>query len=285
MQAIKAINKTMMEVKEELSRKCGEKLSEATLTELARETGFVQRSSSRLKGKEYVELLTVYMLDDAGESLEGLCDTLGQRDSSKKMRVQSLSERINQDKSVVFLRRVFEELIKIHLDVNMSSETSEVLKQFNQVLIEDSTSIELNARLASKFKGCGGSASPSSMKIDLIYEYLAHKIYSIAIDSGIKPDQKEQRIVEVLKAGDLVIRDQGYFSVEVFAEIAERLAYFLSRLPSYMSFCRINEYGEFERITHIKRYVDRHFPNHSIIDIEAYMGENKQRCRIVIWTG
>src|SRR5262249_31919438 len=49
------------------------------LEALARQTGFVQRSTSKLTGTAFVELMTTDMLDEAAVSLDGLCDLLQQR--------------------------------------------------------------------------------------------------------------------------------------------------------------------------------------------------------------
>src|SRR5438552_3063566 len=46
------------------------------LEALARQTDFIQRSSSKLSGKDFVELMTTEMIEDPAVSLEGLCDVL-----------------------------------------------------------------------------------------------------------------------------------------------------------------------------------------------------------------
>jgi hypothetical protein len=46
---------------------------------LARKTGFIQRSTSRITGSEFFNLLTVGVMDEPTISYEGLCDILEQR--------------------------------------------------------------------------------------------------------------------------------------------------------------------------------------------------------------
>ena len=46
---------------------------------LARETGFIQCSTSRLTGSSFFNLLTVEILDEPTVSYEGLCDILEER--------------------------------------------------------------------------------------------------------------------------------------------------------------------------------------------------------------
>ena len=51
---------------------------------LARETGFIQRSTSRLTGSGIFNLLTVEALNEPIISYEGLCDILEERDSNRR---------------------------------------------------------------------------------------------------------------------------------------------------------------------------------------------------------
>ena len=52
---------------------------------LARETGFIQRSTSRLSGSAFFNLLTVEALDEPTISYEGLCDRLENRNSNAQI--------------------------------------------------------------------------------------------------------------------------------------------------------------------------------------------------------
>jgi len=57
-------------------------------------------------------------------------------------------------------------------------------------ILQDSTQIALNEHLAEEFKGAGGSASKSSVKIDLLYEAVHHILKEVSITKGTYPDQK-----------------------------------------------------------------------------------------------
>jgi hypothetical protein len=64
---------------------------------LARKTGFIQRSTSRLTGNGFFNLLTVETLDEPTISYEGLCDILEERNPNSQMTPQGLCERVNSD--------------------------------------------------------------------------------------------------------------------------------------------------------------------------------------------
>ncbi len=72
-----------MKIKQEIkryARKVKGKLTTVFAPEhleaLARQSEFIQRSSSKLAGKDFVELMTTEMIEDPAISLEGLCAIL-----------------------------------------------------------------------------------------------------------------------------------------------------------------------------------------------------------------
>ena len=62
--------------------KVGEKISgifeKTGLANLARKTGFIQRSTSKIQGEDFVRLMTTEILGDETVTTEGLCDILRQ---------------------------------------------------------------------------------------------------------------------------------------------------------------------------------------------------------------
>ena len=71
---------------------------------LARETGFIQRSTSRLTGSAFFNLLTVGAVGETAISYEGLCDVLEGYQSDLKMTPQALCERMNSEGATEFLK-------------------------------------------------------------------------------------------------------------------------------------------------------------------------------------
>jgi hypothetical protein len=68
------------------------------------------------------------------------------------------------------------------------------------------STISLHESISEKFKGVGGSANTSAMKIYLNYIANKRQIADIQIESGTKNDTKFANIViDILKKGDLVL--------------------------------------------------------------------------------
>ena len=90
------------------------------------------------------------------------------------------------------------ELMKVLLAVAMdfsltnsySTETIEVLKQFNNIHICDSTIISLPDKLKNVFKGLGGRNSSAAIKIQAIFNIMSKKFEKFELSSATVNDKK-----------------------------------------------------------------------------------------------
>jgi len=184
-----------------------------------------------MEGPDFVELLTTAIIDNPYVSLDGLCDILTQINPNANITPQGLAERINSDQAVDYLKNVLEISIKKNLESIKHNDLIELFAPFKRVFLEDSTQCELNKKLADEFKGSGGSASKSSLKINLIYELIQDVIQDIYITDNKEPDQALAGIIiDHLQSNDLVIRDLGYFALKILIKFPIINAFFLSRL-------------------------------------------------------
>jgi hypothetical protein len=181
-------------------------LNKNSLNDLARKIGFVRRSTSRIEGEDFVRLMTAEILGEESVSCEGLSDILRQINPKADMTPQALNERLNKKESAEYLKEVF----GIAMSENLASAGSDIshslLSPFERVFVQDSTIVNLNEKLAGEFRGSGGSASASSLKIDMVYELKQDVIQNIEISGGNIPDQQHaEKIAEILQKDDLII--------------------------------------------------------------------------------
>lgn len=106
-----------------------------------------------------------------------------------------------------------------------------LFKHFVNVWLQDSTTLQLPDIMMQKFKGnVSGGKKKSVAKLNIIMNVL----------SGLCPVMEwmsftvnEQRlspgILKTARAGDLVIRDLGYFVLDIFGQMQDAGIYFLSR--------------------------------------------------------
>lgn len=223
---------------------------------LARETGFIQRSTSRLTGSGFFNLLTVEVLNEPTISYEGLCDLLEERDPNSQITPQALCDRMNSDGAVEFLKAGLEKTLIETTRQSTAAIKTAWLESFSRVLLQDSTQMQIHEKMADKFKGSGGNASAASVKVDYCYDVKNEKAEHIAIRQGADSDQGfAEDLAARVQEGDLVIRDLGYFCLNFFAHLASVGAYFLSRLGFNVNvYLTVDADEPIKLIRHINRF-------------------------------
>ncbi|MCX6720194.1 MAG: transposase [Candidatus Staskawiczbacteria bacterium] len=149
---------------------------------------------------------------------------------------QGIDERFTQA-SVNFIKSILEKAIKIIIAEDAIEDLGH-FAQFTQVKIKDSTSFQLPPDMAEKYPGSGGSASKAAIRIQ--FE-----------------------------------RDLGYSKFEVFEQIIQSGAYFLSRLKYNINVYEKNgnefvllDFGKIE--TYLKE------TNQTFIEKKVYIGNTKK---------
>jgi hypothetical protein len=252
------------------------------LETLAWQSRFIQRGSSKLTGTDFFALMTTDMLDHPAISFGGLCDLLAQRHPDAAMTPQALQQRMNTPEASAYLSEVCQVALRAQLTPLYAQLPPAALASFGRVFLEDSTQCCLHTKLADAFKGSGGSASRASVKIDVLYELLAHQLHALTVTDGRAADQGQATaIVSHLRARDLVIRDLGYFSLEALEQIAGKEAWFLSRLSS-----QVAVYTSTDPAAPAVALVDQVQPTvarHGVEDLMVYLGERRLPCRLLAY--
>ncbi len=107
------------------------------LETLARQSGFIQRSTSKLEGKDFVELLTTEMIDNAAVSLDGLCDLLRQLNPQAAMTPQALHQRILSPHAGTYVHEVLQLALRENLEPVRAQLPAALLAPFGRVFLED----------------------------------------------------------------------------------------------------------------------------------------------------
>jgi Transposase DDE domain len=157
---------------------------------------------------------------DDSISLEGLCRFLFQR--GPEMAKQSLQDRFT-DSAVGFMKEMVSYALKQKLEINFDK----LHKKFNRILISDSTQFELPSQFQNFYKGNGGGASPSSIKVQYCFDLLSSCIVSLLNKNGVENDFSAD--TSYFRKNDLVIEDLGFFNIKRFKNMMQCGAYFLSR--------------------------------------------------------
>jgi hypothetical protein len=131
------------------------------------------------------------------------------------------------------LHAILEETFKVRLPVQyLAGKNSQALfSPFGETYLQDSTIISLPDGLSHYYKGSvSGGNQKSSMRLQAVYGLSSGTFKEFGLGSFTDNDQGASgNILKLLKPGDLVIRDLGYFVLKVFKQVALAHAFFLGR--------------------------------------------------------
>jgi hypothetical protein len=150
-----------------------------------------------------------------------------------------------------------------------------LFKNFNQIWLQDSTSIKLPNILYDKFKGNIVKGQKSAVaKLNVITNLLSGSCALLQWSAYTVTEQAlSSEILSIARKGDLVIRDLGYFVFDVFKQMNDEGIYFLSRWRyGVLLFNPANGY----RLNLIKLLKGKPY-----LDIEILCGEKKVPMRLV----
>lgn len=192
---------------------------EERIEQEAEYVGFIKKPR-KLTGMSF---FCICIMQGFGCSLGVMCGAL--KGFSISLCEQSLNERFSKS-AVAFMKRLFSQMLRIELSKSVQMD---FLSRFSGVFIQDSTVINLPNEMSGMFKGTGGSAGKSSVKIDFQMD-MQGTACQMDIRGGTSSDNTQA--VKNPQNGALYIRDLGYFNIDFFSLIIKAGAYFLSRLKS-----------------------------------------------------
>lgn len=191
----------------------------------------------------------------------------------KAVSKQAIDLRFN-DKSIEFIKRIFETYLLKTNNLLTKEQDLGWMNLFKRILIKDATRYDLPACMASYFKGFGGSCtSESAICIQLEYDLKTGSISEFKTTSANIPDVKDAQLTkDNIEEGDLILRDLGYFGLNIFQEMNAKKANFISKLNTQVSvFEQIN--GAFKKIDFktIKHRFDK--IKSQYLELEVFIGE------------
>jgi hypothetical protein len=196
------------------------------LTKLARETGFIERTPRALDLHCFV-LSCLFILTQplCSLSFQAAFMSLCARPLSK----QALHKRFKKPQLIVFLQALLADVLG-----NKDFTAKGSYQHFGRILIQDSTTIALDPKLAKAFPGPANqhNRSQAHLRVQSVLELKSGQLLHFLLSPFTTNDQAHSsRWLEWIEPNDLIIRDLGYFNLKAFAMIEQAGAFFLSRLP------------------------------------------------------
>ncbi len=196
------------------------------------QTGFIKRKR-KITGESFIKALVVGNIGDSSCSIERMCQLYSE--DSIDITKQGLDFRFTEN-AVVFMKAMFTECMSLFQD-NLQLDC-DILRQFSSVKLLDSSQVGLPNNMKAPYKGCGASYkgrncnSKSSVKLQVVFDYLSQAPNSIDLTEGIRSDQGYREHLKDIKENDLFIADLGYFVPAALKQISDLGAYFISRYKS-----------------------------------------------------
>jgi len=142
---------------------------------------------------------------------------------------QAIDQR-HSPKLVQFLKALFCGALKVI--VGSDKALAPLLERFTSVTVLDSSTIALPDSQQQEYPGCGGSygGGAAALKLQTEWDLRSGAVTHMEIEPGRSPDGATSRQHVRRGLGSLRITDLGYFSLAVFAAMAQAGEFFLSRL-------------------------------------------------------
>ena len=193
-----------------------------TADQVARRTGFVQRTS-KLTGAAFVQALVFGWLANPQTSVEGLAQAAAA--VGVAISAQGLDQRFTEA-AAVFLEHLLTAAVQTVIAADPVA--IPLLERFSAVVLLDSSTITLPAALALWWPGC--STGTAALKLHVRYDLCRGCLSGLVVQEGRISDRSTVMQTAPLPRGALRISDLGFFTLAVFAAMTAQGVYWLSRL-------------------------------------------------------
>lgn len=241
------------------------------IQETAETTGFKQRES-KLHADTFFKAFTIGLWDLHEITLTALSGKCEELQDQLKLTRQGLFKRVEAGSR--FLRDLLNQAMEHAVERVLSTQTIEVLKQFKDVYICDSSLVSLPDKLENKHKGLGGTNAKAAVKVQAIFSVISRtfKVIEILAATGNDSNKTTELAVRLL-AMELMIFDLGYYNTKAFGDMDRKGAFFISRIKANTIFYEENpkkasKYLKADVISELKMY------GKSSIDMWTYIGGN-----------
>ena len=200
-------------------------------TALAKQSGFRERKSRKISPLNFV-LALVAMASKGALSLGKEARLIG---FLANLEISRQAVHKCARKTTAFMTLVLLKLLELKAYGPVGRDVPKCLRSFQRVLIVDSTSIGLPKALAPFFPGASNQtgSKQAQLKIQAYYDLLNESFLEFSLSSFRKNDQAASKdILVVAQPNDLILRDLGYFVLDVFKQLDQRGCFFVSRLKT-----------------------------------------------------
>ena len=175
--------------------------------------------------------------------------------TGRQVSAQAIAEKLAKPETEI----MFQTLVRLALDRAARIDaalTTVTIPGVNKILVADSSQIALNDKLADELPGTGNTKPNASLKVHATFSLTDKQFVHISLSEGTMSDHSAKEDHRVLmKEGDLILRDLGYFDIDDLRVLGESGRYFVSRIPLSLTVfadeqgCKIDLWGELSQFS------------------------------------
>lgn len=248
-----------------------QELLTTTADEVGRQSGFIRRQR-KLRGSSYAQALVFGWMSNPASTMSELSQaaaTVGVAISK-----QGLDARFSE-RSAAFMNALLQQAICRLIEGDAVD--SGVLANFEEVHVQDSTSISLPEALREQWRGCNATGTGSAgVKISVDWELVRGSITGLHIQAATAHEQHSPLAQREGRAMSLHLRDLGYFNLRHFAQHSRAGSYFLSRLKASCKLCRADGHA-LDWATFLQQCP------YDQVDMPVLVGAARVPCRLLAW--
>ena len=195
--------------------------------EVAKQTGCIQRIR-KFTGASLLQMLIFGWQQHPDASLEQLTSTAELAEVSV---TDTAVDKRFTPQCAAFLHAILEEMSSVVVQA-AHDVPIRLLRRFEAVILEDSSSVSLPNELAELWRGCGGNQdhTAAALKLHVRWELKRGRLWGPKLTNGRTSDHCSPWNSEPVQAGALYVQDLGYFNLHQLAERHQAGACSLTRL-------------------------------------------------------
>lgn len=205
-------------------------LQQLSPDKIARNTKFYRRTPQKIKATPFIGALCAAAYQNIF-SYRKIAFLLGLR--GILVSKQAVAERFNRFAVALFNQTLIALIEKVSgIEV---IQKQGALAFFKNVYLQDSTHLALPQHLADAYPGAKNQSGKKNagMKIQAVLNLRNEQMADFSLSGFNRTDQAASKeILDLVQPKDLVIRDLGYFVLDVFKDLRRKGVFFLSRLRS-----------------------------------------------------
>lgn len=194
------------------------------IEQIAWQTNYYQKSCQKITASSLV-LGFWHMLQQGKNTLRNWSIQAGNHEGTAITK-QSLNERLTHrtvKMAKTILQRALDKKINRGRLQQLQAELGDVLKHFNCVLIQDSTTVTLPPNLCEQFPGSYSHTDPTAIaRFQSIYNLSEERWQDLRLGAYTDNDQSQALLpLDRMESNDLLLRDLGYYSLGSIDQITE----------------------------------------------------------------